>query len=60
MSLAPNQLKQGAKLVTGAEEVMEELPTPVRAALTTCGRGGTGATEFADRTRAKWFIENGL
>lgn len=34
MSFAPNPLiKQGAKLVSGAEEVMEELPTPVRAAL---------------------------
>ena len=34
VSFAPNLLiKQGAKLVTGAEEVIEELPTPVRAAL---------------------------
>jgi DNA processing protein len=34
MSFAPNQLiKQGAKLVTDAEDVIEELPTPVRAAL---------------------------
>jgi len=34
MSFAPNQLiKQGAKLVTSAEDVVEELPTPVRAAL---------------------------
>jgi len=34
MSFAPNQLiKQGAKLVTGAEDVIEELPTPVRAVL---------------------------
>ena len=34
MSFAPNQLiKQGAKLVTCAEDVIEELPTPVRAAL---------------------------
>jgi len=33
-SFAPNQLiKQGAKLVTSAEDVIEELPTPVRAAL---------------------------
>jgi DNA processing protein len=33
-SFAPNQLiKQGAKLVAGAEDVIEELPTPVRAAL---------------------------
>lgn len=34
VSFAPNQLiKQGAKLVTGAEDVIEVLPTPVRAAL---------------------------
>jgi len=34
MSFAPNQLiKQGAKVVTSAEDVIEELPTPVRAAL---------------------------
>ncbi len=33
-SFAPNQLiKQGAKLVTCAEDVIEELPTPIRAAL---------------------------
>jgi DNA processing protein len=33
VSFAPNQLiKQGAKLVTCAEDVIEELPTPVRAA----------------------------
>jgi DNA processing protein len=34
-SFGPNQLiKQGAKLVTGWEDVVEELPTPVRAELT--------------------------
>ena len=34
VSFAPNQLiKQGAKLVTNGEDVVEELPTPVRAAL---------------------------
>jgi DNA processing protein len=34
VSFAPNQLiKQVAKLVTCAEDVIEELPTPVRAAL---------------------------
>jgi DNA processing protein len=33
-SFAPNQLiKQGAKLVTNGEDVIEELPTPVRGAL---------------------------
>src|SRR6266576_1108915 len=35
VSFAPNQLiKQGAKLATCAEDVIEELPTPIRAALT--------------------------
>ena len=34
-SFGPNQLiKQGAKLVTGWEDVVEELPTPIRAELT--------------------------
>jgi DNA processing protein len=34
VSFAPNQLiKQGAKLVTCADDVIEEVPTPVRAAL---------------------------
>jgi DNA processing protein len=34
VSFAPNLLiKQGAKLVTGADDVIEELPTPIRAAL---------------------------
>ena len=34
MSFGPNQLiKQGAKLVTGWEDVVEELPTPIRAEL---------------------------
>lgn len=34
VSFAPNQLiKQGAKLVTNAEDVIEELPTPIRGAL---------------------------
>jgi DNA processing protein len=34
VSFAPNLLiKQGAKLVTGSADVVEELPTPVRAAL---------------------------
>ncbi|MGC1912447.1 MAG: DNA-processing protein DprA [Candidatus Acidiferrales bacterium] len=34
-SFGPNELiKQGAKLVTGWEDVVEELPTPVRAELT--------------------------
>jgi DNA processing protein len=34
VSFAPNQwIKQGAKLVTSAEDVIEELPTPIRAAL---------------------------
>lgn len=34
VSFAPNLLiKQGAKLVTNAEDVIEELPTPIRTAL---------------------------
>jgi len=34
VSFAPNQLiKQGAKLATCADDVIEELPTPIRAAL---------------------------
>ena len=34
VSFAPNQLiRQGAKLVTSAGDVIEELPTPIRAAL---------------------------
>ena len=34
MSFAPNQLiKRGAKLVTGAEDVVEELRTPIRVVL---------------------------
>jgi DNA processing protein len=38
MSFAPNQLiKQGAKLVTNAEDVIEEFPTPIRAALVQAG-----------------------
>src|SRR6184192_4180066 len=43
VSFAPNQLiKQGAKLVTSAEDVIEELPTPVRAALTQAIQPETG------------------
>jgi DNA processing protein len=57
VSFAPNQLiKQGAKLVTNAEDVIEELPTPIRAALLQVERveseqrnllleGGLSATE---------------
>jgi DNA processing protein len=34
VSFAPNQLiKQGAKLATNGEDVIEELPTPIRAVL---------------------------
>jgi DNA processing protein len=34
VSFAPNlPIKQGAKLVTNGDEVIQELPTPVRAAL---------------------------
>ena len=42
VSFAPNQLiKQGAKLVTDAEDVIEELPTPVRAALVQAESAGS-------------------
>jgi DNA processing protein len=42
VSFAPNLLiKQGAKLVTNAEDVIEELPTPVRAALVKAERPET-------------------
>jgi DNA processing protein len=34
VSFAPNQLiRQGAKLITNGEDVIEDLPTPIRAAL---------------------------
>jgi DNA processing protein len=40
VSFAPNlPIKQGAKLVTNAEDVIEELPTPVPAALVQIGGG---------------------
>jgi DNA processing protein len=43
VSFAPNQLiRQGAKLVTDAEDVIEELPTPVRAALVQAESAGSG------------------
>lgn len=43
VSFAPNQLiKQGAKLVTNAENVIEELPPPVHAALTQAMQPETG------------------
>jgi len=43
VSFAPNQLiKQGAKLVTCVEDVIEELPTPVRAALVQVMQPETG------------------
>src|SRR5437016_2031165 len=43
VSFAPNQLiKQGAKLVTSADDVIEELPTPVRAALVQAMQPDTG------------------
>src|SRR5260370_21133359 len=42
VSFAPNQLiKQGAKLVTSAEDVIEELSTPIRAALLQDGKPET-------------------
>ena len=67
VSFGPNQLiKQGAKLVTGWEDVVEELPTPVRAELMPVesasarrarrpGRGGPGAPGAA----FIWAFERG-
>ena len=49
LSFGPNQLiKQGAKLVTGWEDVVEELPTPVRAELIAGRDGHFGGTSRAD------------
>jgi DNA processing protein len=53
VSFAPNQLiKQGAKLVTSAEDVIEELPTPVRAALV--------QAEVVGSEERNSLMENGL
>jgi DNA processing protein len=53
LSFAPNQLiKQGAKLVTSAEDVIEELPTPVRAALV--------QAEVVGSEERNFLMENGL
>jgi DNA processing protein len=52
-SFGPNQLiKQGAKLVTSWEDVVEELPTPVRAELT--------PVESASHEQRAALIEEGL
>lgn len=52
-SFGPNQLiKQGAKLVTGWEDVVEELPTPVRAELM--------AVESVSHDERAALIEEGL
>src|SRR5271166_2385889 len=53
VSFAPNQLiKQGAKLVTSAEDVVEELPTPVRAALV--------QAEVVESAQRNLLVEDGL
>ena len=53
VSFAPNLLiKQGAKLVTNAEDVIEELPTPVRAALV--------KAEAVEAEQRKLLLEDGL
>jgi DNA processing protein len=53
VSFAPNQLiKQGAKLVTSAEDVIEELPTPVRAALV--------QAERVESAQMNLLLEDGL
>jgi predicted Rossmann fold nucleotide-binding protein DprA/Smf involved in DNA uptake len=60
-SFAPNQLiKQGAKLVTSAEDVIEELPTPVRAVLVQAEAVGGRAAEPAGRKRANPLPANHL
>lgn len=52
-SFGPNQLiKQGAKLVTGWEDVVEELPTPVRAELV--------PVETASSEQRAMLVEEGL
>lgn len=52
-SFGPNQLiKQGAKLVTGWEDVVEELPTPVRAELV--------PVEAASQEERALLVEEGL
>ncbi|HKV04017.1 MAG TPA: DNA-processing protein DprA [Candidatus Acidoferrales bacterium] len=52
-SFGPNQLiKQGAKLVTGWEDVVEELPTPVRAELM--------PVESASQEERAALVEQGL
>lgn len=61
MSFAPNQLfKQGAKLVTDAEDVIEELPTPGSSCLGAGGGGGNRATKFAGLRWAKYRREKDL
>ncbi len=50
MSFGPNQLiKQGAKLVTSWEDVVEELPTPVRAELMPVETASSRRTHHACR-----------
>jgi predicted Rossmann fold nucleotide-binding protein DprA/Smf involved in DNA uptake len=58
VSFAPNLLiKQGANLMTNAEDVIEELPTPVRAALVPSGGRRVGTAKSARRGRAKSIRE---
>ena len=48
VSFAPNQLiRQGAKLVTNGEDVIEDLPTPIRAALVRAEATGNRAAKSA-------------
>jgi DNA processing protein len=50
VSFAPNQLiKQGAKLITNGADVIEELPTPVRAALVQSNRKRSSAICWLQR-----------
>jgi DNA processing protein len=60
VSFAPNQLiKQGAKLVTNAEDVIEELPTPVGAAAASAANG-VAAAKFAGGRGADRNTKNDL
>ena len=59
LSFAPNQLiKQGAKLVTNGADVIEELPTPVRARDGTAESTGRGIAQFVGKEDLR-FAEHG-
>jgi len=61
VSFAPNQLiKQGAKLATCADDVIEELPTPIRAALLQAERPEAEQRNLLARRRTEWLGEKAL